>query len=212
MDVAPFIFAGLAFSALGSSPPKSILPSQVHGLPDVDEHASLNVHSQRYSNRRHLATLDASNTAPLRLQLDFSALYENTAPKFSACFILGAWFRRGLPAQSTPPTSGDGDCDRGPNEWSMATQGCWGKCEARDLILAAGRAAMVAVVTSVASEFGNYFSVSPVDGALTFEVSRGRYVCRPAAAPLLQPPPLPPPTSCRRSRHPDSAPDAAAGM
>jgi hypothetical protein len=97
---------------LHATAPRSILPP--HGLAGVDEHASDNVHSQRYARHRRLDTLSDANTDPIRLDLDFSPLYETTAPEYSACFTVGAWFRRGLPdGGNSPPADGVATCVRG---------------------------------------------------------------------------------------------------
>ena len=53
-------------------------------------------HRVKYNHRRTEA-LTAENTAPIRIVVDYSSLYEETAPAYSACFTEGAWFARGLP-------------------------------------------------------------------------------------------------------------------
>ena len=105
------MLALIIHSAGAGQTPRSILPP--HGLAGVDEHGSHNVHAQQYRSRRRLEVLDESTTDPIRLELDFSALYEATAPQYSACFVEGAWFRRGLPSQTVPPTDGVATCVRG---------------------------------------------------------------------------------------------------
>ena len=55
---------------------------------------------------RRMATLDVSNTEPIRLTVDYSSLYQETAPPYSACFAVGDWFARGLPGPD-PPSDGE---------------------------------------------------------------------------------------------------------
>ena len=175
---------------LSTTPPQSILP--FHGLQGVDEHASDNVHAQQYAvGHRRLDVLTEANTDPIRLRLDFSALEEATAPQYSACFTVGAWFRRGLPpGGNTPPANGVPTCVRDANEWSTASAGCWGKCEAQDIITADGRARVIAVATTIANDFRAFFSLKPVAGALQFGVSQGKYLA------ALQDKGYSPPSSC----------------
>ena len=134
-------------------------------------------HRQAYETHgRRLTALSPSNTAPIRLHLDFQSLYEAHAPQYSACFTVGAWFRRGLPSSHTPPANGVETCVRGPGE-TLTPEGCWGKCLATDLIDTAGRAMVIEVVQRIASELGTYFSVVPIPASspLKFDVSNGNY-------------------------------------
>lgn len=75
------------------------------------------------------AALTAANTHPLRFKLDFASLYEATAPEYTACFAVGAWYRRGLPRdQPTPPAVETCDANGDGSD-------CWGRtgrCAALD--------------------------------------------------------------------------------
>ena len=151
------------------SPPQSLSPYHHRLTPDTDVH-----HPTKYSQRRRLEALTPANTNPIRLALDFASLDEATAPAYSACFKVGAWFRRGLPdGGAEPPADGKETCDRGPNEWN--SYDCWGKCIAEDLVSAEGRQMIIDVVTSAAAEISGFFAVEPVDGNLVFAESTSRY-------------------------------------
>ena len=60
--------------------------------------------------RRRMAELTAENTNRIRIQVDYSSLYEATAPLYSACFQVGEWYARGL-AGPTPPADGVATCE-----------------------------------------------------------------------------------------------------
>jgi len=119
-------------------------------------------------------TLNAGNTAPLRIKVDTRSLYEAHAPLYSACFQVGAWFRRGLPDQQpNPPANGVATCVRGPGE-QLSTAGCWGRCEARDIITAADRAKILEVVSSLTGEVSGLLATPP-EPALSFTISQSTY-------------------------------------
>ena len=85
-------------------PPRSLLPLSSRLVPDhaseyrdtVEAQLSAGVHRVRYGRRR-TEELTTANTAPIRITIDYSSLFEETAPLYSACFVVGAWFARGLP-------------------------------------------------------------------------------------------------------------------
>ena len=117
--------------------------------------------------------LTRENTKPIRVKLDVESLYAANAPEYSACFTVGAWFRRGLPAQQTPPPNGVETCVRGTGE-SLSHDGCWGKCKDYDLITDADRDALIQVATALVSDLPVHFALRPVDN-LKFTVSKGAY-------------------------------------
>ena len=170
MPKARFQLLGITALLLATgSPPQSLSPYHHRLTPDTDVH-----HPTKYSQRRRLEALTPANTNPIRLALDFASLDEATAPPYSACFKVGAWFRRGLPdGGAEPPADGKETCDRGPNEWN--SYDCWGKCIAEDLVSAEGRQMIIDVVTSAAAEISGFFAVEPVDGNLVFAESTSRY-------------------------------------
>jgi hypothetical protein len=171
-----------SFAAATGSPPRSLLPRSAHLEPDEadglhgPEEAALHAgrHPVKY-NRRRTAALTTDNTDPIRISVDYTSLYPETAPPYSACFTEGEWFARGLPSGGidTPPADGVATCVRGEAEWSSSD--CWGKCTADDLITPTGRDIVIGVVDHVVQEVAQYFAVVPVDGWLTFTVSGGRY-------------------------------------
>mmetsp|Transcript_23863 Transcript_23863/g.47661 ORF Transcript_23863/g.47661 Transcript_23863/m.47661 type:complete len:867 (-) Transcript_23863:457-3057(-) len=133
------------------------------------------------THRRALVSepLTASNTRPMRFELDFASLYEATAPEYSTCFTLGAWYRRGLPRDATvPPTStvedprvnGVETCDANGDG-----KDCWARCRAEDILTPAARDLMIAAVTQVAAELSTFFSVRSTTEPLVFPISKGRY-------------------------------------
>jgi len=116
------------------------------------------------------AALTPDNTAPIRLHLDFASLYEATAPQYTACFTIGEWYRRGLPRnQPTPPADGVPTCDSNGDG-----RDCWGICAADDLITPTGRDLIIQIVSTVAREVEELFSVRR-SSPLTFTVDKGRY-------------------------------------
>ena len=129
---------------------------------------------ERFLSEVNNAVLTQTNTAPIRFKLDFSSLYEEHAPRYSACFREGDWFRRGLPLSLNPPADGIESCTRGPGESLALEDSCWGRCLSRDVVTPIGRDKMIAVVTSVATEMSRYISVVP-EARLQFEISRGGY-------------------------------------
>ena len=123
-----------------------------------------------------------SRPAPARLPLtcrgrlgaDYGSLYEETAPAYSACFTVGAWFARGLPEGGlTPPEDGLETCARGADEWHSSD--CWLRCAPADLITESGRAIVRAVVDSAVAEASTLFALQPVQDTLRFVHSGGRY-------------------------------------
>ena len=155
---------GVVLLAAGSSPlPLISLLQHEHGN-------RVPVHPQQYAgddaraSRRRLsrrqmaedATLTSDNTVPMRIHLDFRSLYEEHAPKYTACFgfcepgasVCDHWFKRGLPASEEP--DGVETCARDGTPEQLALnvrEGCWGKCRAADVITAADRAKVEDVVT-----------------------------------------------------------------
>jgi len=120
--------------------------------------------------RRRMTELTAETTDRIRIHVDYESLYEETAPLYSACFKVGAWYARGL-AGPTPPANGVATC-RG----ETSDQDCWGKCTADDIIEETGRDQVKAVVDLVVKEVEGFFSLIRSDEALTFDNSLGRYV------------------------------------
>ena len=174
-------FAILPSLLSAERPPRSLLPLSSRLEPDhaselrdvVEAQLSAGVHRVRYNHRR-TEELSTANTAPIRIVVDYSSLYEETAPLYSACFAVGAWFARGLPdGGGSPPADGVATCVRGESEWGSSD--CWGRCTADDLITAEGRDIVIGIVDQVVAEVSAFFSVQPVDGPLTFSVSAGRY-------------------------------------
>ena len=116
-----------------------------------------------------VAPLTDNNTAPIRFSLDFASLYETTAPKWSSCFAIGAWYRRGIPRNSqSPPDDGIETCTPGGRD-------CWGKCKSEDLITPASRDLMIQVVTTLAAEVSQLFAVRPLSSKLRFDTGEGKY-------------------------------------
>ena len=165
-----------ALVAANGVPPRSIRPSALSGIPEEVLQTVEPVHEQKHSRRRLAQKeLTVRNTRPIKIDLDFSPLFEETAPQWSACFEVGAWFRRGLPeGQQTPPSDGIPTCKRGADEWMTAEEGCWGACEQADVITSELRDAIIHVVTTVVSEIPNFLRVRP-NTRLKFDVSLGRY-------------------------------------
>lgn len=152
------------------------------------------VHPQPQSHvRRQLvetsSALTTANTAPIRVKVDARSLDPQHAPLYSACFVVGEWFRRGLPdGQPTPPEDGLETCVRGPGE-TLSTLGCWGKCREGDLIATADAAKVAQVVSALADEVSSLLSVVSAE-ALSFQVNQGAY------ARALQAKGYPTPSSC----------------
>ena len=59
--------------------------------------------------RRRRMELTEENTDRIRIHVDYESLFEETAPLYSACFKVGAWYSRGL-AGPTPPADGVATC------------------------------------------------------------------------------------------------------
>jgi len=140
------------------------------------------VHEQRYASdpppRRELQSAAAEETAttqPIRYHLDFRSLYEEHAPRYSACFRAGDWFRWGLPGSQAPPADGTPTCSRGEESTRQASEGCWGRCLASDVITPAVREHMASVVEEVVRAMPKYLAVRPVVGNLVFNVAPSRY-------------------------------------
>ena len=78
----------------------------IHTLtPDTPTHT----HTHTRATKRRLNLDDAQ---PVRITLDLASLDAATAPQYTACFAVGAWFRRGLPVEQSPPADGVATCDR----------------------------------------------------------------------------------------------------
>ena len=67
----------------------------------ADQHHQLYTHGEGRQLAGGGGALTRANTVPIRLKLDFHSLYETHAPKYSACFAAGAWFRRPMADTST---------------------------------------------------------------------------------------------------------------
>ena len=166
----------------------SLITQLEHEHPE----GGLSMHRQTYGetrwDRRALQTQEAEltteNTRPIQLHLDFNSLDEATAPEYSACFAVGAWFRRGFPQpESTctradklcPPANGIETCVRGaPAELSSAGQDCWGRCRDTDVITPQIKSTIAAVITKIVRESVQpLLRVQPVQGALTFDDDEG---------------------------------------
>ena len=104
-----------------------------HHYGDATPPANSRFKPSTHSHRRQLA-LTAENTRPIRLHLDFSALYEETSKPYNSCFQVGAWFARGLPGPTPPASAAQATCTGEPTD-----QDCWGICQQRDLITPTGR-------------------------------------------------------------------------
>lgn len=117
--------------------------------------------------------LTPDNAKPIRIRIDFESLDESKAPKYSACFKTGEWFRRGLPAQTTPPSDGKETCVRSVGE-NSDHEGCWGRCLASDVINPQDAKVLKSVVTSLVAEVPERLSLLPVAN-LRFAVSKGAY-------------------------------------
>ena len=73
------------------------------------------VHDVPYKSRRRHGrgrTLTTEEVQPINIHVDFSSLYEETAPKYSACFKVGDWFKFGMPPGDKPPRDGKETCIR----------------------------------------------------------------------------------------------------
>ena len=119
--------------------------------------------------RRRMEALTPENTQRIRLKVDYTSLYPDTAAKYSACFNVGDWYARGLPGPD-PPADGVATC-RG----DTSDKDCWGKCAEIDLITEIGRSMMIAVVDRVINEVEGLFALIPSQEPLTFDKSPGRY-------------------------------------
>ena len=103
-------------------PPTSMLPLSDHLLlkhfgettPPADSGYG------RERRRRRMTDLTAENTDRIRIHVDYASLYEETAPLYSACFQVGAWYSRGL-AGPTPPADGVATC-RGETSGARRTR------------------------------------------------------------------------------------------
>mmetsp|Transcript_16384 Transcript_16384/g.27922 ORF Transcript_16384/g.27922 Transcript_16384/m.27922 type:complete len:866 (-) Transcript_16384:715-3312(-) len=181
MSAATFLCALSATAALRSEGGHLPLISRL-------QHEASNaqpLHSQAYGKgllgRRRTTVLTHENTKRIRYQLNFDSLYVDTnTVSYTTCFEVGAWFRRGLPAQQTPPLSGNGDCLRtSPGDSLQANnEGCWGRCLATDVVTPEAADAMVATVEDIvfgSANFQDYFAVQPVQGNLTFAVAPSTY-------------------------------------
>ena len=146
-------------------PPRSMLPRSFSIPPDSPE--------VPLSRRRQLQ-LTEETTQPIRLHLDFASLHEETAPPYSACFEVGAWFARGVPGPE-PPEDGVATCEFRGTAAEYEQVDCWGRCTADDLITSDGRAMIEGVVQALVAELSSLFAVAPEEEALTFTVSKGRY-------------------------------------
>lgn len=170
----------LAISSIGhgaaghvSSGP-NLLTKLQHEHPDgamsTAHQTYLNAGNHRLLQAAGGGTLTTENTRPIAIHLDFKSLEEATAPKYTACFTEGAWFKRGFPTPPVPPSSGAGNCDR----TSGAVQDCWGKCLASDVITAEKRDLVKTLVTKIVTEeVTPLLRVQPVVGNLKFERNMG---------------------------------------
>ena len=79
--------------------------------------------------RRRMAELTAETTDRIRIHVDYESLYEETAPRYSACFQVGAWYARGL-AGPTPPANGVATC-RGETSGAQRTRCAQHLCHTR---------------------------------------------------------------------------------
>lgn len=172
---------GLATRHLDSFEPPRSLPGLIDQLggPEVAAQA---YEPDRQRRRRSLQeggdTLSRENTNPIRIVPDFASLYPNTAQPYSTCFEVGAWYRRGFPGPE-PPSDGVETCVRGANEWTVpASQGCWGKCDAGDLVTPQGRDVIMHVTRAVADEVTNLLAIESSNAPLQFSVSEGNAATR----------------------------------
>ena len=113
------------------------------------------------------AQLTVDNTAALRIHVDYSQLFEESATPYSACFREGDWFRWNFAA--LPPGSGD-LCDR---RYDAAAQNCWGICEEGDVLTPAMRDWMMRKIELAVNETQSYFRVRRRSAPLTFSTTRG---------------------------------------
>ena len=151
-----------AAAAASEGPVLDLISTLQHAHENrIDVHEQAHVGERTWRSHRHLqaaadssggsgagTALTRSNTKPLRVKLNFDSLYEDKAPQYSACFAVGAWFRRGLPAAQTPPADGVETCVRGEGE-GLSHNGCWGKCRDYDLITPADRDRLIEAVTEM---------------------------------------------------------------
>lgn len=180
------LFSLVATLAAVEEPIISLLPL-IHQLQHENGNL-LPVHPQQSTSARRMrrlvetgndGTLNRANTAPLRIKVDTASLLEsNMQPdnflKYTACFEVGQWFRRGLPDnQPDPPSNGIETCQRGPGE-SLSVSGCWGRCLAGDLITVADMQKIHDVVETLAEEMSGLLAAIPED-QLTFVTSSGTY-------------------------------------
>lgn len=59
--------------------------------PGGEAHPQATPAARRRALQSSGGTLTRGNTAPLRLKLDFSSLYPESAPEYTACFAEGKW-------------------------------------------------------------------------------------------------------------------------
>lgn len=125
-----------------------------------------------HRRRTQDTALTADNTHPIELVLDFASLYPATAQVYSTCFEAGAWYTRGSPGP-VPPLNGLPTCVRGPGEWLVGAEGCWGRCTEADLLTPGARALIEHVTREVAREVSGLLSVRTPDAALRFVSTPG---------------------------------------
>jgi len=163
----------LATATLGGAQPRSLLPltERMQLAHYGADHPPSNTRYGTASrpSRRRMATLDVDNTEPIRLTVDYSSLYQETAPQYSACFAVGDWFARGLPGPD-PPSDGVATCVRDGTDGD-----CWGRCEADDLITDASRQQVMDIVNNVVDEVSAMFRLQQSAEPLVFDDSVGRY-------------------------------------
>ena len=164
-----------ASAALGGAQPRSLLPlsdrMQIEHFGH-DQHPPANTRygsASRPSRRRLATTLSIDNTEPIRLTVDYSSLYQETAPQYSACFAIGEWFAMGLPGPE-PPSNGIATCLRDGTDGD-----CWGRCEADDLITDVSRQQVIDIVDNVVAEVASMFRLQQSTEPLVFDDSVGRY-------------------------------------
>lgn len=168
--------------------PNAHLPPDSSTVPPGTHHVRYK--SSRTTARRGRRT-QAATTERIRIHLDFNSLYEQTAPRYTACFRVGDWFRYGMPPGSEPPKDGVQTCirhettgyitARASEPSSLAARGrgelinCWGKCTAMDVITAEGRQGIIDSAVANIDGLSSLLGVEPPDGNLTFQRSTGSY-------------------------------------
>eukprot|EP00930_Biecheleria_cincta_P067785 TRINITY_DN5466_c0_g3_i1.p1 TRINITY_DN5466_c0_g3~~TRINITY_DN5466_c0_g3_i1.p1 ORF type:complete len:961 (-),score=112.26 TRINITY_DN5466_c0_g3_i1:458-3340(-) len=122
---------------------------------------------------RRLQTLDASNTRPIRIHVNYDTLYEETVQadpivRDRYCFRSGDWYRSGHPAGEKPSGAGPDDCaqDR-MNKWCLCTLG--------DVIDNSTRALVMEATKLAVSELPSFLALQSIEGNLVFKSWEGSY-------------------------------------